>query len=63
MTDEIKEIAGVRLVPRRRLAKDLGRTEKTLIRWELGHKGPQPTRVGRDVYYEESAISRWLAKA
>jgi len=34
--------------------------QATLIRWELDGKGPPVTRIGRDVYYEESNLEKWV---
>ncbi len=33
------------------LAEKLGKSVKTLVRWELDGKGPPVTRIGRDVFY------------
>jgi predicted DNA-binding transcriptional regulator AlpA len=53
-------IGGLRLKPRKSAAKVIGKSEKTLIRWELDGTGPPVTRIGRDVYYEESDLEAWV---
>jgi predicted DNA-binding transcriptional regulator AlpA len=47
-------------IARPKLAEDLGKSEKTLIRWELDGKGPPVTRIGRDVLYFKPSIEKWL---
>jgi predicted DNA-binding transcriptional regulator AlpA len=42
------------------LAAKLGKTVKTLVRWENDGKGPPVTRIGRDVLYSLSSFERWL---
>lgn len=42
------------------LAAKLGKSVKTLVRWELDGKGPPVTRIGRDVFYSLSSFERWL---
>jgi predicted DNA-binding transcriptional regulator AlpA len=49
-----------KLIPRKRLAEMLGKSEVTLIRWERDGKGPPVTRIGRDVVYSVSSIEKWL---
>jgi hypothetical protein len=44
------------------LAAKLGKSVKTLVRWELDGKGPPPTRIGRDVLYSIPSFERWLKK-
>jgi predicted DNA-binding transcriptional regulator AlpA len=58
--EDTKVICGLRLKPRKSAAKTLGKSEATLIRWELDGKGPPVTRIGRDVYYEESNLEKWV---
>jgi hypothetical protein len=42
------------------LAAKLGKSVKTLVRWELDGKGPPVTRLGRDVLYSIPSFERWL---
>jgi len=53
-------IGGLRLKPRKSAAKVIGKSEKSLIRWELDGTGPPVTRIGRDVYYEEASLEKWI---
>jgi hypothetical protein len=45
---------------REQLAEKIGKSVKTLVRWELDGKGPPVTRMGRDVLYSISSFDRWL---
>jgi predicted DNA-binding transcriptional regulator AlpA len=47
-------------IPRDKLAADIGKSVKTLVRWELDGRGPPPTRIGRDVFYLRSSVEKWL---
>jgi len=47
-------------ISREKLAADIGKSTKTLIRWELDGRGPPVTRVGRDVLYYIPSIEKWL---
>jgi hypothetical protein len=47
-------------VSRSELAKQLGNSERTLIRWEEQRKGPPVTRVGRAVLYHVPTVLDWL---
>jgi hypothetical protein len=47
-------------VSREKLAADIGKSTKTLIRWELDGRGPPVTRVGRDVLYYIPSVEKWL---
>ena len=47
-------------VSRSELAKQLGNSERTLIRWEEQRIGPPVTRVGRAVLYHVPAVLNWL---
>ena len=42
------------------LAKDLGRSVRTLDRWDLLRIGPPRTRVGRMILYRREAVLEWL---
>jgi hypothetical protein len=55
MTELLKDY-----IPRKALAEEIGYTEKTLINWELNHKGPPVTRVGRRILYFRPSVERWL---
>ena len=43
------------------LAVELRRNPRTLDRWQALGMGPPRTRVGRQVLYNRSSVSRWLA--
>jgi hypothetical protein len=45
---------------RKDLAVELNVAEMTLIRWELDHKGPPVTRIGRQVLYSKTGTEQWL---
>lgn len=47
-------------IPRETLAAQLGKTVKTLVRWEKDGKGPPVTRIGRDVVYRAASAEKWL---
>jgi predicted DNA-binding transcriptional regulator AlpA len=47
-------------IPRDKLAADIGKSVKTLVRWELDGRGPPATRIGRDVLYLKSSVEKWL---
>jgi hypothetical protein len=47
-------------ISREELAAQLGKSVKTLVRWELDGKGPPVTRIGRDVLYSIPSFERWL---
>jgi predicted DNA-binding transcriptional regulator AlpA len=47
-------------IPRPKLAADLGKSVKTLVRWENDGKGPPVTRMGRDVLYYIPSVQKWL---
>jgi hypothetical protein len=42
------------------LAKELNVTVRTLARWRALRIGPDPTKIGRRVYYSPETIRRWL---
>jgi predicted site-specific integrase-resolvase len=45
---------------RREAARQVRRSEQALIRWENEGYGPPVTRVGRQVLYKKSSLSKWL---
>ena len=45
---------------REQLAANIGKSVKTLVRWELDGKGPPVTRIGRDVLYSIPSVEKWL---
>lgn len=45
---------------RPQLAAKIGKSEKTLIRWELDGRGPPVTRMGREVLYSIPSFQKWL---
>ena len=47
-------------VSREQLAANIGKSTKTLIRWELDGSGPPVTRLGRDVLYYIPSVEKWL---
>jgi hypothetical protein len=47
-------------IPRDKLAADIGKSVKTLVRWEKDRKGPPVTRMGRDVLYYIPSLQKWL---
>jgi hypothetical protein len=47
-------------ISREQLAADIGKSTKTLVRWELDGRGPPVTRIGRDVLYFIPSVQRWL---
>jgi hypothetical protein len=47
-------------VSREQLAANIGKSTKTLIRWELDGRGPPVTRIGRDVLYYLPSVEKWL---
>ena len=49
-------------VSRREFAKQLGKDERTVIRWEIQRRSPKRTKIGRTVYYSKRAIEIWLAE-
>ena len=49
-------------VSRREFAKQLGKNERTVIRWEIQRRAPKKTKIGRSVYYSKRAIEIFLAE-
>lgn len=47
-------------IPRPQLAADIGKSVKTLVRWETDGLGPPVTRIGRDVLYFKPSVEKWL---
>jgi hypothetical protein len=47
-------------ISRDELAARLGKTVKTLVRWENDGNGPPVTRIGRDVLYSIPSFEKWL---
>jgi predicted DNA-binding transcriptional regulator AlpA len=47
-------------ISREDLADKIGKSVKTLVRWELDGKGPPVTRIGRDVLYRIPSVEAWL---
>jgi hypothetical protein len=47
-------------VSREQLAANIGKSTKTLVRWELDGRGPPVTRIGRDVLYFLPSVEKWL---
>ena len=46
--------------PRAELAKQIGRSERTLARWERLRIGPPVTRIGRLILYDDEEFRAWL---
>ena len=42
------------------LARQLGKSVRTLDRWHVQRVGPPRTRVGRLILYRKEAVARWL---
>jgi transcriptional regulator with XRE-family HTH domain len=42
------------------LAKELGVSTRTLMRWEAARYGPPRIIVGRKLYYRREAVEKWL---
>ena len=55
------EIAGRVYVTPNRLANTLGKTERTLGRWNAMRCGPPKIRVGKLILYDLAKIPEWLA--
>ena len=49
-------------ISRREFAEQLGKNERTVIRWEIQRRAPKRTKIGRSVYYSKRAIEIWLAE-
>lgn len=47
-------------ISRAELAAELGKSEKTLVRWERAHQGPPVTRIGREPLYCRPSVQKWL---
>ena len=47
-------------VSRKAFATAIGRSERTVIRYELQRRAPRRTKIGRSVYYSQQAIEDWL---
>jgi predicted DNA-binding transcriptional regulator AlpA len=55
MTEILKDY-----ISRDELANKLGKTVKTLVRWENDGNGPPVTRIGRTPFYSLSSFEKWL---
>jgi hypothetical protein len=42
-------------------AKQIGKSARTLQRWERGQTGPPLTRIGRERFYRINSFKAWLA--
>ena len=47
-------------VSRKEFARQIGKDERTVIRWELQRRAPKRTKIGRAVYYSRRSIESWL---
>jgi hypothetical protein len=47
-------------ISRDQLAIKIGKSVKTLVRWENDGRGPPVTRIGRDVLYSIPSVQKWL---
>jgi hypothetical protein len=45
---------------RREAGEQLGRTPRTLIRWEKMREGPPVTRIGREPFYHRDSFAEWV---
>jgi hypothetical protein len=43
------------------LAKEIGRSPRTLARWRAIGEGPRYVRLGRQVFYRKTSVAAWLA--
>ncbi len=55
------EIVGRRYITKKRLADMLGKTERTLSRWEALRIGPPRISIGKTVLFDLSKLPEWLA--
>lgn len=46
---------------REELARQIGRTTRTLERWESARTGPPITRIGKTPLYNFESVRAWLA--
>ena len=49
-------------IPRRELAQQLGKSTRTLDRWQLERRGPRRTKIGKSIFYHVSHVSEWLER-
>jgi hypothetical protein len=47
-------------IPRPKMAEQIGKSEKTLVRWENDGIGPPVTRLGKNPYYYRPSFEKWL---
>jgi predicted DNA-binding transcriptional regulator AlpA len=47
-------------ISREQLAATLGKSVKTLVRWENDGAGPPVTRIGREPKYYVPSVEKWL---
>jgi hypothetical protein len=47
--------------PEAEVAKQLGKSPRTLARWRQLRIGPPPTHLGRETVYRIDAVRAWLA--
>jgi predicted DNA-binding transcriptional regulator AlpA len=59
-TSEIKIVGDVRLLPLPLAATTLGISERTFEVWRREGRAPPITKIGRDVYVEESSLATWI---
>jgi ribosome-binding protein aMBF1 (putative translation factor) len=45
---------------RTELAEELGKSERTLERWEAQRSGPPITRIGHTPFYKIESVREWL---
>jgi hypothetical protein len=46
--------------PEAEVAKQLGKSPRTLARWRMLRIGPPPTQIGRETVYRIDAVLEWL---
>jgi hypothetical protein len=46
--------------PEAEVAKQLGKSPRTLARWRMLRIGPPPTQIGRETVYRIDAVRDWL---
>jgi hypothetical protein len=60
--DGVIVIAGRRYLKPERLAQILGKSTRTLARWDQQRIGPPRIKVGNQPIYDEEKLPEWLAE-
>lgn len=49
------------LVSEADFARQIGiKSLRTLQKWRLARKGPQPIKIGRKIYFSRESINKWI---